>query len=142
MNERIKKLWVEALRSGEYKQARGALNRPPEGIAQPGYCCLGVLCDLFRKDTGRGRWIRPNKLHEHVMDFETVDEDGDATTECSHLPREVVEWAGLTDNDPILDEGIESELELEDAEYPGRCSAMNDDGVEFPQIASLIERVL
>lgn len=35
--------WADALRSGKYKQTRGALRR--DG-ALGGMCCLGVLCDL------------------------------------------------------------------------------------------------
>ncbi len=31
-------LWLEALRSGEYKQCSGILHKPEEG-----YCCLGVF---------------------------------------------------------------------------------------------------
>lgn len=37
MNKDIKKKWVEALRSGDYKQTR--LRLQDKG----GYCCLGVL---------------------------------------------------------------------------------------------------
>jgi hypothetical protein len=45
MNERIKKLWVEVLRSGKYPQGRGKLVRVMGG--EPvGFCCLGVLCEL------------------------------------------------------------------------------------------------
>ena len=42
------KLWVDALRSGKYQQARGALKT---GDA---YCCLGVACDI----SGLGTWDR------------------------------------------------------------------------------------
>lgn len=41
MNPEVKKLWVEALRSGNFKQGRGFL-QPTEDK----YCCLGVLCRL------------------------------------------------------------------------------------------------
>ena len=34
--------WLEALESGRYKQAMGALYRPDTDYA-PGFCCLGVL---------------------------------------------------------------------------------------------------
>lgn len=37
MNERLKKRWIEALRSGRFKQTIGALRD------ENGYCCLGVL---------------------------------------------------------------------------------------------------
>ncbi|WP_441235620.1 hypothetical protein [Bradyrhizobium sp. 930_D9_N1_4] len=40
MDANLKAKWVEALRSGEYKQARNALR---DGNR---YCCLGVLCKV------------------------------------------------------------------------------------------------
>ena len=41
MNKTAKKLWLKALRSGEYEQGRGRLC-DPEGRM----CCLGVLYDV------------------------------------------------------------------------------------------------
>ncbi len=44
MNANIKKIWLKALRSGEYEQTTTRLCRPrSDGV---GFCCLGVLCDL------------------------------------------------------------------------------------------------
>ena len=40
MDATIAKQWVEALRSGKYKQGKLSLK---DG---DGYCCLGVLCDI------------------------------------------------------------------------------------------------
>lgn len=81
MNERIKKLWVEALRSGEYPQTSGCLR---DG---KGFCCLGVLCDLFSKETGQ------NWDNHHFL------ERSDA------LPKEVSDWAGLgIEENPVIDE--------------------------------------
>lgn len=39
-------LWVDALRSGEYRQTRGCLQD------SHGYCCLGVACRVYEKHTG------------------------------------------------------------------------------------------
>lgn len=44
MNNVIKSKWVEALRSGEYKQGQGRLND------RDLFCCLGVLCEVLIKD--------------------------------------------------------------------------------------------
>lgn len=55
MNPEWKKKWLDALRSGEYKQTRGMLRRCEEDTGQIGFCCLGVLCDLVQKE-GIGRW--------------------------------------------------------------------------------------
>ena len=49
MKEEIKDRWVEALRSGEYKQGKKALKMDGN------FCCLGVLCDLHAKEVG-GDW--------------------------------------------------------------------------------------
>lgn len=58
LDKLVKKIWVDALRSGEYKQARGGWFSDKKGNIIPetslsdnpktatGYCCLGVLRDL------------------------------------------------------------------------------------------------
>jgi hypothetical protein len=49
-HKQVRKLWVEALRSGKYQQARGVLSKklsPSKG--GQGFCCLGVLCELAVK---------------------------------------------------------------------------------------------
>lgn len=43
MNPDIKALWLEALRSGLYRQGRGRLRRSRNNT----FCCLGVLCDVI-----------------------------------------------------------------------------------------------
>ena len=42
----VYRIWIEALRSGKYRQAQYKLK------SDEGYCCLGVLCDLARNDGG------------------------------------------------------------------------------------------
>lgn len=42
MDAELKRKWVEALRSGEFKQGKGRLYR----MADDTYCCLGVLAHL------------------------------------------------------------------------------------------------
>ncbi len=54
MNQRIKEMWVKALKSDEYIQGQGALRKVMDGIT--GHCCLGVLCDIHSKETG-GVWV-------------------------------------------------------------------------------------
>lgn len=39
--------WIDALRSGKYKQANGTLHDPVTG----GFCCLGVYCHVVTKDS-------------------------------------------------------------------------------------------
>ena len=40
MKAELKQKWVDALRSGDYEQGKGAL------LASGKYCCLGVLCEV------------------------------------------------------------------------------------------------
>jgi hypothetical protein len=74
MNAEIKKEWVAALRSGEFKQGKRAL-KDSEG----NYCCLGVLCELHRRKFG-GEWNGARYLGDD-----------------KYLPEEVSDWAGVTD---------------------------------------------
>ena len=48
MNRRVKKEWIEALRSGDYEQGKGRL------CGDGGFCCLGVVADLEYD----GYWLR------------------------------------------------------------------------------------
>lgn len=73
-----RKVWVEALRSGEYKQGKRALRT---GDA---YCCLGVACDLYRKHENGPDWGQP--FDDWTYDF--LGHGGD-------LPKRVRDWLGL-----------------------------------------------
>lgn len=78
MKKEIKKLWIKALRSGEYKQIRDKLRK------EEGFCCLGVLCDLYGKRRRIG-WVDNSFLKETLA-----------------LPPRVMKWAGLKEDDPKL----------------------------------------
>ena len=56
MNRELKTKWLEALRSGKYKQGRMALR-----TIQDEFCCLGVLCDIVAPDAWSKRL--PNSDH-------------------------------------------------------------------------------
>lgn len=55
ISKKVKKEWVKALRSGEYKQGRGALCKETGG--QYLFCALGVLADIAVD----GYWVRAAK---------------------------------------------------------------------------------
>lgn len=100
---RIKKraldLWVEALRSGDYKQGNGWLNRTGATVDEEGepvreYCCLGVLCEVAMKEGLR-------------LDVDVKD-GGDARSYDGHPafpPPAVWGWAGA-DNELIGEETL------------------------------------
>lgn len=112
MNENAKK-WVAALRSGEYKQVTGMLHE-----RDGGFCCLGVACDLYAKETGLVGWSEP-KNSSPYMEF---GESGNAMI----LPGHVQRWIGLrTDNGTI--------------DHYSCLASMNDNGKNFSEIADFIE---
>ena len=118
MKPEVKKLWLEALRSGNYSQARGMLHESPSG----GYCCSGVLRDVYRKETGKGRWASLSWCES----FDACDGDHAFT---SLLPRSVVNWAGLEKSNPDV--------------AMSQLSDYNDTKeYNFNQIADLIDRYL
>lgn len=64
--------WIDALRSGEYKQGQDRLN---DGDA---FCCLGVACHTLYGPRDDGRWfdmgtVAPDEL---VRDLHLRDENG------------------------------------------------------------------
>jgi hypothetical protein len=88
MNQEIKKLWIDALTSGDYQQGRLRL-RTVDGR----YCCLGVLCDLYRKETGHGEWINEatDPTFECPVPFTPIILREEVVT----LPLAVTLWADL-----------------------------------------------
>jgi len=93
MNKTIKKAWLEALRSGKYKQGFGELK------TKEGYCCLGVLCDLYTKSKegkeNKAKFVRKGILKNKRYSF---IENGIA--ERFVTPESVMRWAGLKSNNP------------------------------------------
>ena len=114
MNQQVKEKWLSALRSGDYQQTQNYLHK------EDGFCCLGVLCDLYGK--------------EHNVEWNlAVAEDGDRDyyefqDETATLPVSVIEWAGVEDENPEI------------CETP--LSRLNDNGSTFNEIADLIEEHL
>lgn len=115
MNPEIKKMWVDALESGEYKQSNNELRN------SLGFCCLGVLCDLHEKATGKHFWNL-----DMWNDFRYFGESG-------ILPIEVIQWSGVQDFNPSIEyEGEERDL-----------AGLNDDArLSFKQIAAIIKEQL
>lgn len=128
MKKEVKDRWLAALRSGKYKQGKKVL-RTEEGT----YCCLGVLCDLAAQD-GVGQWVGGSLHH-----WEFVDESKDDGADYSEtdLTKGVREWAGLPANLflHLPDEEVQEEWMREGV----NPAVLNDEGMPFEKIASLIE---
>jgi hypothetical protein len=86
-----RRLWVEALRSGKYRQAIGDLR------SDDGFCCLGVGCDI----SGLGHWedtryITPDFRHEGTLETDVQEWLGLAGMEGEYWETSL---ARLNDND-------------------------------------------
>jgi hypothetical protein len=114
MKAKIKKLWLKALRSGEYNQAKGVLRTADA----TGYCCLGVLCDLHRKAMKKGKGWDQTVYRQS---------NGGVPPEC------VVAWAGLPAQNPDVTSANDDNDHL---------ASLNDNGASFADIAAIIEEQL
>lgn len=74
MNPEVKQKWIDALRSGEYEQTKHHLK------TDNGYCCLGVLTDLYIKENNF-KWGR-NKFDTY--EFNAIE---------GSLCNGVIEWS-------------------------------------------------
>jgi hypothetical protein len=106
----VYQLWIDALRSGKYKQTDSRLRDTNAWLGKDrrgtGFCCLGVLCDLAIKDGGLGEW----------------DEANGPKSLSPTPPPAMLRWLGL-DND-----------------MTNHLINLNDDhGKTFKQIAKVIE---
>jgi hypothetical protein len=106
LRESVKK-WVEALRSGEFDQGRSALE------TTQGFCCLGVACKVYEKETGKSA-----KYHNGRLVGELLSDQ-----------YEVLLWLGLRKADGLFYSGTETET----------LTHLNDNHADFLAIADLIE---
>ena len=128
MKPEIKQKWIDALATATYKQGKEVLRNKNDE-----FCCLGVLCDIYSKETGVG-W----ELSDDVS--ETMEIEG-----CiSYLPIKVMNWAGLESNAPIVEiEGMGDVIQFVGNEDMIPLTWVNDRlNYTFSQIAELIREQL
>jgi len=117
MDKKVKEIWVEALRSGSYRQDEGVMCNKilGKGTEHKKFCCLGVLrhCML-------GIDANPDELANHFPDvFNDYENHYRAETKLLDEERELF-GIGTKEQSKLID--------------------MNDDlGLKFNQIAKYIE---
>jgi hypothetical protein len=133
MDKEAKKLWVEALRSGEYEQGQGMLCKMlADGTEE--YCCLGVLCEVAIAQGVNVRKADPDFDPGTSFLAASYGEDCPNT---GTLPIEVQIWARLEEEDPKL--GFYSAINYND----GYNSSQDEVRPHtFDEIAELIEEHL
>lgn len=128
MKSSVKKRWLDALRSGKYKQGKGNLmDANPVGDGPARFCCLGVLCDLHSRSTRKAKWNYDKFIPLYLRND-------------SFLPPEVVKWAGLDGN--VNDENDVVLRKANGEALKDTLSEANDGGKRFTGIATLIEKYL
>lgn len=118
MKSDVKQKWLEALREGSYRQCQGRLKTPGKDGTRTKYCCLGVLTNIYIKETGKVKWCE--------------------ITGSVVLPPEVRRWAGLNRSNPVVP--LKGYTEAGLSRGRGHLAELNDDGYSFKQIADLIEK--
>ena len=135
MNSEVKQKWIDALRSGKYEQCSGKLR------GANGYCCLGVLCDLYAQE------------HDTQWEFRGYGEHGDETNpqpmdywyfedRSEYLPESVMDWAGLKTPNPNVRIDVEDNEDEDNWYYQDEIANVNDSGYSFNQIAEVIQQQL
>jgi hypothetical protein len=145
LDPEVKAKWVAALRSGDYRQGRGALAaRLPDGVE---YCCLGVLMEIAaeagvtdRSEISRYRatvdWddaVGTSAPNQRVGRWATGQEPG---TRCARVSELHEAW------DPLIRNPHAISARNKNGEYI-RLSGLNDHAMyTFEQIADVIEEQL
>ncbi len=106
MKKEIAEKWIEALPN--YRQTSGQLRRSCS------FCCLGVLCDLYRKEHPGVEWEMVDGQPKYFLG------------EMFKLPIDVQRWAGLQNNMGMVPGGP-------------ALSDLNDEGTPFAEIAQIIQ---
>lgn len=137
MKQEIAVEWVKNLRLGKFKQTTAGALRDREG-----FCCLGVLCDIFGKSTADGIWRGDEDREKYDFvctkppDF--PDESLARLRSNVDLPGLVQEWAGLNSSSGCHI-AIRSRIVIGENTY-GSLAEANDSGVPFNEIATFIEK--
>lgn len=129
MSSVVKQDWIKALRSGKYEQSKGSLTN---GV---GFCCLGVLCDLYSKEHPDAKFNRSNAFLV------------DGSEESGVLPSLVAEWAHLDESNPTVDIPASAIYSTAPSDSTGtivvHLSELNDDyDFDFNRLADIIEEHL
>lgn len=138
MNPEWKAKWVTALRSGDYEQGVGSL------MAQRGFCCLGVLCNIINPDNWDSNEAKASYAYEYDEDHPEAHWDRDVST----APEDHTDYWDETHSETELPGSLSAYLNIDNNDEQ-TLIAFND-GVEgvrnplgvhltFGEIADIIE---
>jgi hypothetical protein len=149
MNQEVKKKWLEALRSGKYRQAKEALKVDDVSldgqVCISSFCCLGVLCDLYAKELPQKAHWRDEEFCFEQMEknYSTVFDEPTfipvEKCETAVLPGPVMKWAGIEGSREV---GVTKPILTPRNDEVFRLTSANDSGLDFTTIANIIEEQL
>lgn len=126
MNNNVQK-WLDALRSGEYKQGASALTRrTDEGDLD---CCLGVACKLFMAE------------HPDQLSVEEGDNNDGILFYVDHTETDGFHEVGRYDGTlpPVVQHWLDIRSSIGSWSLGESLTSQNDDGDSFDLIAATIE---
>ena len=131
LNKEIMAKLTTALRSGEYKQTQGVLKDCDGGM-----CCLGVLSDIYAKETGKGKWDETSVVDNNSMTschaFVIPVSEQKKSSNTDFPASEVLDWAGFT-------RGEFGYAHRPSYPFATELAGENDHGKTFPKIADMID---
>lgn len=125
MDKHYKEIWLQALRSGKYRQTKGVLHK-----YKGGFCCLGVLCDALGE-----KWEDP-------VEISTTIDGGNSSrnikVKCYGIRSPHGSFQRL-----VLPQHVMKKVGL-NSSYAAQndLTALNDGGKKFSTIANWIEKNL
>ena len=126
-------LLVADLRGDEFRIGKNML-RTPAGE----YCCLGVACERYHRETSRGRWVLRPLETDGGPSEEWFFEDGEGDFSSTVLPNGVAQWFGFRG------QGLNSEADpyLYLGDGTRRAASYVNDKLHktFPEIGDAFER--
>jgi hypothetical protein len=123
MKQEIKERWINALRSGDYKQGVGRLRSIDDR-----YCCLGVLCDVVKSDLNLD-WEFSNDIAADSCKYKLLGS-------IDYLPQSVCSYVGLSSTQGNIKDPSIYDI---DADYSTLAEINDSEALDFDAIANIIE---
>lgn len=120
--------WLQALEGDEFSQGKKRLR------TEEGYCCLGVACEIYKRETGEGEWL---KFFDESIQKDAWEFILEAKKSSALLPSKVSMW--LLGEKPKYDFAVSPYLVAnEDGDTRDSLTVLNDSGVSFKEIAAAV----
>ena len=121
MKRSVAREWIKALESGRYRQTKSILGAYNHVRHRAEFCCLGVLCEVAKKDGLEIEKLRAPDASTYRYDQEDAE-----------LPGSVQKWSGLST--PSGGRLNENGFEIDS------LATLNDGGSSFKDIAAVIRK--